>query len=427
MRKNPPARWTLPIRVDPVDRVCFRVEVPKDVYHIAAFKGAIFALSKPYSWQNDESHTALRVARVWRRIFEGLIAKDCNEDCAATVAETGNEIMIRLNGCELQSSIDGVNWCTFGNINDCINGTVTQPGGKGPGGYAPGEVVEGCFTLNGREIFLLNVPLDSGDTISFHTLSGAWSDNGGALSTWNCPDGDIFTLGLCGGVPSANSGGVDPSAYHGELMLSIDGIWYRPTQAPVTVPSGISSVQGIIQMNDNDLTDNAGTIGFCMTITKNPLPVNTWEHYFDFTTGQHGWEANNGVYAPGIGYQTADAAIAGGYERSVSAKLQTNMLPGSYTKIEEVFSATFGTFGHGGAAASPEFIEAPIGTTVASKTPIAGDTALAYVGTAIVNPADMLAKVFADKQVAAIDLLGQATLIGVRLGGSGPVDPYLGY
>jgi hypothetical protein len=426
-KRFPVERFTLPIVINPPKTRCYLVRVPDDIYHIAAFKGSILKLGRAFSWANDAAHTAKLAAAVWMAIFNGLEESDCTDDCTVLSAETGDEYMIRLNGCKLESSVDGTHWCEWGDISSCIGGSIGTPGGKGPGGYTPGEKVDGCFTLAGRDLFWLNVPLDEGDTISVDGLSGGWSDDGGAFSTWNCPDGSIFTLGQCGGVASPNPGGVDTAAYYGELMLNINGTWYRPTQGVVTVPSGVHSAQAWLQMNDTDLTNNQGTISFCTHITKNPLLTNTWQHYFDFTTGQHGWEANVGTYAPGVGFQTADNAISGGFERSVYIKLTTNIKPMSMIYYQMVFSATFGNFALGGAALCPEFIEAPLATIIASHTPAAGDTNIVYSGSAIVDPTNLYGKVFADQQVTAPALLGQATIIGARLKGNGAIDPYASY
>jgi len=59
-----PARYVLPEEVDPEERLCATVPVPNDPDHIAAFMGAVYGLSKPYVWGNDEAHTAIDVAKV---------------------------------------------------------------------------------------------------------------------------------------------------------------------------------------------------------------------------------------------------------------------------------------------------------------------------------------------------------------------------
>lgn len=84
-RKNPPMRWALPEVVDPENRLCYSVPVPDDRLHIAAFMGALFLLTKPYSWANDEDHTALDVAAVWKPIFDEVSEQGHPESCGASV------------------------------------------------------------------------------------------------------------------------------------------------------------------------------------------------------------------------------------------------------------------------------------------------------------------------------------------------------
>jgi len=71
-RRNPPARYTLPEVPQPETFRCYQVKVPDDPMHIAAFQGQIKALSRAYSWANDDDHTALLCAEAWRPIFDEL-------------------------------------------------------------------------------------------------------------------------------------------------------------------------------------------------------------------------------------------------------------------------------------------------------------------------------------------------------------------
>jgi len=71
-RRNPPMKWVLPDVVNPPSRKCFTVLVPDEEHHIAAFRGALLALSSGYSWADDEAHTAKDVAAVWNDVVNNV-------------------------------------------------------------------------------------------------------------------------------------------------------------------------------------------------------------------------------------------------------------------------------------------------------------------------------------------------------------------
>lgn len=426
--RKPRAKWTLPNVVNPTARKSFCVPVPNDPYHLAAFRGALLDLASAYKWADDPAHTAKDVAIVWRDILENL--EECGGDCVVSAAEEGMlDGMIRQNpaNCaQLQSSVDGINWCEFADFSSCIADQTIQPGATPQ--LPPGGQYSNCLSLSARDRWLLPIPVSTGDVISLTSIAGAWNDG---TANWNCPDGSPFVLGACIGTKSHAVG--DPSAtfFHMQLLLNINGTWYDPVASPVTVPAGVVNVQAWFQANDATLNDNQGTIGFCVGLVKGAIPANSWQHIFDFTTGQHGWAVNgsSGVYIAGQGYGTADAAISGGYERSVYIRLiSPNMLPATYTYVEFDFVATFGTFAYGGAAASPEIIDMPNGTRRQTVTPAAGQTQVATPALSVANPADIYCKVFADKQTTLAALAGQCIINRVILRGTGTsVDPYAAY
>jgi len=79
MRKNPPARYSLPEDLTPEQYRSYCVNVPDDRNHIAAFMGQIKALSSAYAWANDEDHNALLAASAWKSTFEdvALFGRSC--------------------------------------------------------------------------------------------------------------------------------------------------------------------------------------------------------------------------------------------------------------------------------------------------------------------------------------------------------------
>jgi len=406
--------------------VCFRREWLPYVI------GSLQQLLLQSTWATTDSDVLNQAqAQAQELIAQFIQGCDTSGNCRVEAADEGLiDSMIRQNpdNCsQLQVSVDGINWCEFADFSSCIAGQTVQD--RGPGQLGPGQRYDTCITLYGRDVWVLPVPVSAGDVITVTNVTGAWSD--GTL-LYKCPDGTPYVLGVCVGAKGHSAG--DPSAtlYHMALILNINGVWYDPLAGPITVPAGVTNITAYMQANDVTLTDNQGSIGFCLSLLKSSIAANTWQHIFDFTTGQHGWRvAGGGVYVAGQGFSTTDAAIGGGaYERSVYIGLDgANILPATYTYVEFDFAATFGTFAYGGAAASPEFIDMPNGTTRKSVTPAAGQTQVTTnAGLSVANPSGIYAKVFADKQASAGALTGSAIIYQVILRGSGTtIDPYAGY
>jgi hypothetical protein len=298
-RRNPPARWTLPDVVKPAKHICFQVPVPNDRHHVAAFLGAIYELAWQNSWQRDPAHTAKAVAAVWLDIFNNL--KLC-DDCATTgmAGADGDELMIRqnpANPCELQTSIDGVTWCTFADLSKCVP-APQQPGDGAP--QPPGDGGQVCYhaEMQASGMYLVPTPVNTGDVLEIQNAMGAGND--GTVSPWHCPNGDTFFAGGCVGGTGGLSGG-DPAAAvnHMRLIVNIGGTYYDGMAGPITVPGGVSAVQPVIQVNDSAIGDNAGSYRFDVCVTNNG--VVGWSHEFDFSTGAHGWFIANGNGSFGAG------------------------------------------------------------------------------------------------------------------------------
>lgn len=109
-RRNPPAKWVLPETIDPEERLCFTIQVPNEVYHIAAFRGALWNLCSAVNWQDDPDHKAKDVANVWREIYDEVDA------CLMAVTD------VRQNDetpCILEKKIDDGDWEEFANLQLC--------------------------------------------------------------------------------------------------------------------------------------------------------------------------------------------------------------------------------------------------------------------------------------------------------------------
>lgn len=288
-----PSRLVLPKTVDPEKTRCFVVTVPDEPYHIAAFKGAIFRLAKAYTWQNDTAHTAKAVAAVWMKIFDTL--QECATMFPVEVGGAGgdDEIMIRQNPdnpCELQSSADGTNWCTFADFSKCFNfGTQGGPGAPQP--PTGGGEQQYCNALSASGLLLLPTLVNTGDVITLSASGAGWDGaefDFGPL--WRCPDGEQFIAGACVGFTTLDGGDPVPTSPHMCLLYLIGSTYYEATPT-FTVPGGVINQQVQIQVNDISLTNNQGSYQICATVQNNGL--GTFTHVFDFSPSPSGWIAHS--------------------------------------------------------------------------------------------------------------------------------------
>lgn len=116
--------YQLPEVVNPETTLCYQIHVPNDLYHIAAFHGQIWELTRWYNWAKDEAHTALLVAEVWKGIYEAMRTEDCC-DCPPR---------IRLNGGILQWQDGGGIWHDITSGDERSSGTAPIPYPENPDG-----------------------------------------------------------------------------------------------------------------------------------------------------------------------------------------------------------------------------------------------------------------------------------------------------
>lgn len=296
-------KWVLPEVVDPSARKCYTVTVPNDINHIAAFMGAIYALSRPYSWGDDPDHTALAVGEVWAKIFDNLIAGDCT-------LGVGGDMQFRQSGCALEYSIDCVHWIVLYDPTDCIAGAGQPVGGGQPGS---GECRSWRLSLQANGQTLLPVQVSAGDTIQITGATGGATDTTDPLlpTAWFCPSGAGYILGSCAGEttsPAAN----DPlqTVPHMRLIALVDGVFYDAFNTTITVPSGVDHANCIFLVNDEEPGDNAGSYSFNVEYCAELAP---WCRQFDFTTDDQGWAASqdSAEYVAGTGWQHFNGTPAG--------------------------------------------------------------------------------------------------------------------
>jgi hypothetical protein len=284
------AKWALPDPVEPGTRRCFIVQVPDEPHHIAAFRGALYELAKPYAWGDDEAHTALDVGELWSELWANITEVDCGMlDLQFRVCETG---------CGLEYSVDGgANWtcidlttCITSLAQDAIqnaidDGTLEQPGGQPSpeNPPVPGECSSFHVVLEANSKWKLPFAINTGDTLEITDYFGGWTD--GAF-LWYCADGKSYVLNTCGNDNAFQ--GADPlqAGNHMQLIGGYDTVapvYFDPLSGIFTVPAGVVDQEAWIQANDDPIYDDAGQVNFDITIC-----TGAWCHEWDFTASSGG-------------------------------------------------------------------------------------------------------------------------------------------
>lgn len=304
MRKNPPAKWTLPNTVHPTTSTEWCVPVPDDPFYRAAFLGALADLGAAYKWQDDLAHTAKDVAQVWRDIADNL--ERCHGEIETIAEEWEDSLAIceslRWNNGVLEGFCCG-EWAPIDSIGSApIPGDTTQPSS----GSRPAVGASTCFnrSMGARDIFLVPFGVQNGDIVTVTALSGAWSNDG---TRWTCTDGTPFALGICAGSRYHDAGDPDPiTLFHGQLMLDVGGQLLSGTDGPVTM-SGLTGQQQLtIRPNFLVSADTGGTIQYriCVQAGGSAPPI-AWCRYVDFSLSDFGFGTGsaNIAYLPGHGFE----------------------------------------------------------------------------------------------------------------------------
>jgi len=108
MTKHHPG-YLLPPVAD-ADRICFRVSVPNDQQHIAAFLGQLAELGFWYNWQRDATHFGKDVAETWRGIQQDVAVNYSNGsffmgDCTVDFCDE-----VRTCPPNIRTSATGLQW-----------------------------------------------------------------------------------------------------------------------------------------------------------------------------------------------------------------------------------------------------------------------------------------------------------------------------
>lgn len=80
--------YPLPAVVNPPETVCVEIKVPNEPSHRQAFIGAVFNLTRWYSWQRDDNQTGKAVADVWMGVFMQMMTT-FYDDCGCGIPDGG--------------------------------------------------------------------------------------------------------------------------------------------------------------------------------------------------------------------------------------------------------------------------------------------------------------------------------------------------
>jgi len=303
--------YVLPDVIDPSETVCVTLHIPKNKFHLMAFKGAIWDLCNWWNWERDDAHTATQVAQVWRRVFRSMEFTDCNQQPLSfadldmeseEMAQLTQEVCDDQGNCLFQYRCDVCgSWHTAATT-DQVNAPHSPSAGSPQPGPDGGSITV-CSKLFANNTLLLSAPVSSGDTVTIISADGSGNDGGEVQ--WRCPDGGTYFGGLCDD-PAVSFPGGDPvnSAPHMSLLLLVSGVYYPfypgpfpYTLVPITIPGGITAANAEFIVNDSAIGNNKGDYNICYKQVNNQ--PGSWTRTLDFRLSDQGF-----VYVPigGVDY-----------------------------------------------------------------------------------------------------------------------------
>jgi len=291
-KRFPRAKWTLPLVIDPPQTTCFIVPVPDDIFHKAAFLGALATLGSAKAWADDPGHRARLVAQVWRRIADNLKSQPCDVErqlIGGVLEDCGMRLRISPdNSCIIQCFDEcAQTWGDWFDVTKCAPGAVSQ---EGPGG-TPDIGSQHCYdiVIPGNSQWISPIGIQDGDTVDISLVGGGWFDGAG----WYCPNGQSYVLGGCTGAGTTSGSDPAPAILHGRLIASTDGgsSWQDGYNTSPNISVGQTPVNLLLQMNDDSLGDNGGSVHLQVCITHNA--VATWSQDWDFTISSGGFQTRN--------------------------------------------------------------------------------------------------------------------------------------
>lgn len=338
----------LPSETNPTGTRCISLVIPDSDEWEQDIYAQVTELAKWYLWDRDAAKRGKPVADRWQVAIETW-----------THCMTGTTFDVRQNEempCTLEKTTDGETWVAWANLQICppkiriVAGKVQwfnptteqwentvdqgddtqvppQPGTPTDTPTSFGDCVTIAFVVPANGTAIVPVPLEECWTVTTVIAEGAWAwDDSNPFENWACYDGHEFLLGACTSsdmgydpsfpVPSAKKFSLVlryPDATHGTQLV---------VGETITIPEGVTTGNFVIQMNDDDITNNQGSVSCVITFCKEDCTENPCVSTVDLTSGKHGtrfatdaeiddWfgSSNNhypvvGVYTLGTGYDS---------------------------------------------------------------------------------------------------------------------------
>lgn len=421
--------------VSPFVTVCFNAD------WLPYILGCLFQLTLPTTWQattDSELNQALGEANNLILIFQQALAGCQTQNPGFAGAEGGDDFMLRQNPdnpCELQSSVDGITWCTWADISKCVSnkqpaqGTPPTP----PGGACTSY--QGEVSIGDRWLLPNNV--STGDVVKVSKANGIWSS---PLDLFipRCPDGNLwFEIACVDGTGHTEPGDPAPTINH-DSLIGWDGTNYYDfgqasdgIEVSVTIAAGISKAPFYIMCNTPD-TSGSGNVVFDAQYCNNA--VGTFRHVFDFTAGPQGFSAfapsgtsgPAGHWVAGVGWQSDTQEDAGPVSEFRRVTIhRTGIMPFALSSVELTWVLVKGTDISGGADQGALVEALPSATVEINQTLGALINGTNDQVGSVPAAATTALEIFLTAGVAAAgtDPGGQITLYQLIVSGSGP-DPF---
>lgn len=299
--------YVLPDVIDPPEYVCVTLRIPKNKFHIMAFKGALWDLCNWWNWEKDDAHTATLVAQVWRKVFKSLRFEDCvTKQTDFIEAEIAMAIHV---DCDCNVTVD----CCDGTTKQlATTDMINQPGQPGGGSPQP-QPGGGCqsYSLSLTPSTMATAPttVNAGDTVQVLNIAGSWNDGSG-FTGWYCPDGLKFFADCVPGSSVLNGGDPLPGSPYMQIVGVLNGTTYFNPFVVYTIPGGVVGGRVEFQANRPALTSAWGDITFDAKICNNATPpVANWCRFYDFTADAYALLVGGDFsYVGATGYETTPDA-----------------------------------------------------------------------------------------------------------------------
>ena len=318
--------YTLPDNIAPPGTRCIQITIPDDDQWENQLNSLIRAeFGRWLMWERDVGKNGTKVAGRWR------IALKTWQHCDNTPSPVSDGMEIDEMAGLIEPYCDDQGNCRFhfrcdicGDWHDVAltSDLIANPDATGNQPAPGGGNSTYCKKLQANASVLIPTPVSTGDTIQITSYDGAGADGSGH---WYCGDGNTFFIACTGTGAAADSGDPVNTAAHMSFIVRLGSAYYAllPYATPFTVPGGVVNVQPEIQINDSDLTNNAGDYDICVEVTNNQTP--SWCHTWDFTTSPAGWSSyydvahsvDYAVWTPGSGW-TRNPPAVGDHDESIA-------------------------------------------------------------------------------------------------------------